>query len=89
MQVFSMNQNGDAVVDRRRSYSCLVNNTKQIRHALSQRLKHMKSIPNLTFVKADVGAAVDAMNLIEKVSQGDYKRETIGVFGADDDNLPE
>jgi len=89
MQVFSMNKNGEAVVDRRRAYSWLVKNTKQIRHALSQRLKHMKSIPNLTFVQADVGAAVDVMNLIEKVSQGDYKRETLGVFGADDDNLPE
>jgi|AntRauTorckE5430_2_1112549.scaffolds.fasta_scaffold03976_2 ribosome-binding factor A len=88
-QVFSMNKNADAVVDRRRAYSWLVKNTKQIRHALSQRLKHMKSIPNLTFVQADVGAAVDVMNLIEKVSQGDYKRESLGVFGADDDNLPE
>ena len=88
-QVFTMSKNGDSVVDRRRAYSWLVKNTKQIRHALSQRLKHMKSIPDLTFVQADVGAAVDVMKLIEKVSQGDYKRETLGVFGADDDNLPD
>jgi ribosome-binding factor A len=89
-RVFPENRgSGDAVVDRRRAYSWLVKNTKQIRHALSQRLSHMKTIPNLTFVQADVGAAVDVMNLIEKVSQGDYKRESLGVFGADDDNLPE
>jgi len=88
-QVFTMSKNGDSVVDRRRAYSWLVKNTKQIRHALSQRLKHMKSIPDLTFVQADVGAAVDVMKLIEKVSQGDYKRENLGVFGADDDNLPD
>ena len=88
-QVFSVNSNGDAVMDRRRAYAWLVKNTKQIRHALSQRLSHMKTIPNLTFVQADVGAAVDVMNLIEKVSSGDYKRENLGMFGAEDDNLPE
>ncbi len=88
-QVFPAGRSGDAVVDRRRAYSWLVKNTKQIRHALSQRLSHMKTIPNLTFVQADVGAAVDVMNLIEKVSNGDYKRESLGLFGGDDDNLPE
>lgn len=88
-QVFAVNSNGDAVMDRRRAYAWLVKNTKQIRHALSQRLSHMKTIPNLTFVQADVGAAVDVMNLIEKVSNGDYKRENLGMFGAEDDNLPE
>ncbi len=89
-QVFPQSQfgNGNAVVDRRRSYAWLVRNTKQIRHALSQRLKHMKSVPNLTFVLADVGAAVDVMNLIDKVSKGQYKRDDIGMFGGDNDNLP-
>jgi ribosome-binding factor A len=87
--VFPSSRNGDAVVDRRRAYSWLVKNTKQVRHALSQRLSHMKTIPNLTFVQADVGAAVDVMNLIEKVSAGDYKRENLGLFGGADDNLPD
>lgn len=84
----SRSGNGDSVVDRRRSYSWLVRNTKQIRHAMSQRLSHMKTIPNLTFVLADVGAAVDVMNLIDKVSKGNYKRDDIGLFGGDTDNLP-
>lgn len=88
-QVFQVNNsNADAVMDRRRAYAWLVKNTKQIRHALSQRLSHMKSIPNLTFVQADVGAAVDVMNLIEKVTASDFKRQNVGTFGADDDNLP-
>lgn len=87
-QVFTVNNSGDAVIDRRRAYSWLVKNTKQIRHALSQRLKHMKTIPDLTFVQADVGAAVDVMNLIEKVSSGEYKRESIGKFGDEGDELP-
>lgn len=86
--VSSSSRNGDSIVDRRRSYAWLVRNTKQIRHALSQRLSHMKTIPNLTFVLADVGAAVDVMNLIDKVSKGNYKRDDIGLFGGDDNQLP-
>jgi ribosome-binding factor A len=88
-QVFPLSTSGDVVMDRRRAYSWLVKNTKQIRHALCQRLSHMKTVPNITFIQADVGAAVDVMNLIEKVSKGGYKREHLGLFGADDDNLPE
>ena len=34
------------------------------------------SSPDLTFVQVDVGAAVDVMQLIEKVSEG-YKREDV------------
>jgi ribosome-binding factor A len=87
-EIFPDSRSGDSVVDRRRAYSWLVRNTKQVRHALSQRLSHMKTIPNLTFVLADVGAAVDVMNLIDKVSKGNYKRDDIGLFGGDNDNLP-
>eukprot|EP00957_Ditylum_brightwellii_P011501 869725-Ditylum_brightwellii.AAC.1 len=54
---------------------------------MAQRLSHMKMVPDLTFVQVDVGAAVDVMNLIEKVSSG-YKRKNIGTFGGDDDSLP-
>jgi hypothetical protein len=50
-------------------------------------MKHMKTAPNLSFVQADVSAAVDVMYLIDKVSAG-YKRESIGAFGGDDDSLP-
>jgi len=67
----------DPVIDRRRAYSWLVRNTWQIRHALAQRLKHMKGIPELRFVQVDVGAAVDVMFLIEKVMEEDYKRTDI------------
>jgi hypothetical protein len=48
----------------------------------------------LTFVKVDVGAAVDVMDLIDKVSKG-YKRQDIDLFGGvdfedddDDDDTP-
>jgi len=76
------------VVDKRRAYSWLVKSTPNIRHALAQRLSHMKSVPNLSFVQADVGAAVDVMNLIDKIQSDSYKRKSVGMFGGDDDSLP-
>lgn len=87
---YSVSSNsGDAVVDRRRAYAWLVKNSKQIRHSIAQRLSHMKSVPTLMFVQVDVGAAVDVMNLIDKVSNGNYKRDYIGVYGQNNDELPE
>ncbi len=64
------------MVDKRRAYAWLVRCTKSIRHALAQRMKHMKASPDLVFVQVDVGAAVDVMQLIEKVSKG-YKRDDV------------
>lgn len=75
------------VVDKRRAYSWLVENTKAIRHTLAQKMSHMKTCPTLTFVQVDVGAAVDVMYLIDKVSSG-YERERIAEFGEDDASLP-
>lgn len=71
------------VVDKRRAYSWLVENTKPLRHTLAQKMSHMKTSPNLTFVQVDVGAAVDVMYLIDKVSSG-FERERIGNLGEDD-----
>jgi len=64
-------------IAKRRAYAWLVRNTKAIRFSLAQKMKHMKGgSPELTFVQVDVGAAVDVMQLIEKVSEG-YKRQDI------------
>jgi ribosome-binding factor A len=73
-------------VDRRRAYAWLVRNTKPIRHTLAQKLSHMKSCPELTFVQVDVSAAVDVMYLIDKLSSsnGNYKRENLDLFHQDD-----
>jgi hypothetical protein len=46
----------------------------------------MKNSPSLTFVQVDVGAAVDVMYLIDKVSSG-YERERIGEVGEDDSTV--
>jgi len=78
---------GTEEVDKRRAYSWLVRNTKPIRHAMAQRISHMKTCPDLSFVRADVGAAVDVMHLIEKVGEG-YKRDSVGAFGGDDNSMP-
>jgi hypothetical protein len=48
----------------------------------------MKSIPSLTFVQQDVGGAVDVMNIIDKIGKG-AKRESLGIYGGNDDELPE
>jgi ribosome-binding factor A len=72
-------------VDKRRAYAWLVRNTKPIRHTLAQRMSHMKSCPNLSFVQVDVAAAVDVMYLIDKVSQG-YKRDKVDLFNGE--NVP-
>lgn len=68
----------DGTVDKRRAYAWLVRNTKQLRHTLAQRLKHMKTCPQLTFVQVDVAAAVDVMYLIDQVSEG-AKREKVDL----------
>ena len=80
--------NADVSVDKRRAFAWLVKHTKSIRYAMAQRLKHMKSVPELSFAQVDVGAAVDVMSLIEKVAQGDYKRQSLGTFGGNSDELP-
>jgi ribosome-binding factor A len=80
-------ENSNPVVDKRRAYSWLVENTKPLRHTLAQRMSHMKTSPDLTFVQVDVGAAVDVMYLIDKVTSG-FARERIGHYGGDDDNVP-
>lgn len=68
----------NAVIDKRRAYSWLVQNTKPIRHTLAQKMSHMKTCPNLSFVQVDVGAATDVMYLIEQVSKG-YKRQDLTI----------
>lgn len=73
--------------DRHRAFSWLVNNAKPLRHSLARRMDHMKTSPNLSFVLADVEAAVDVMYLIDKVAAG-YEREHLGQYGGDDDSLP-
>jgi len=77
---------GKEIFEKRAAYSWLVRSTKNIRHALAQRLNHMKTLPNLTFIQADVGAAVDVMQLIEKISKEGYKRESIELSTVDVDD---
>jgi len=78
-------------IAKRRAYAWLVRNTKSIRYALAQRMKHMRGgSPDLTFVQVDVGAAVDVMQLIEKVKNEGYKRDDISMdFEYDDDEWEE
>jgi ribosome-binding factor A len=80
-------EGSNLVIDRRRAYSWLVQNTKPLRHTLAQQMSHIKTTPDLSFVQADISAAVDVMYLIDKITAG-AKRSSIGAFGGDDDSLP-
>eukprot|EP00592_Proboscia_alata_P019106 CAMPEP_0194415748 /NCGR_PEP_ID=MMETSP0176-20130528/14559_1 /TAXON_ID=216777 /ORGANISM="Proboscia alata, Strain PI-D3" /LENGTH=138 /DNA_ID=CAMNT_0039220581 /DNA_START=263 /DNA_END=676 /DNA_ORIENTATION=+ len=72
---------GEDVMAKRVGFNWLMKSERAIKHALAQRLSHMKGIPDLTFVQADVGAAVDVMDLIERISAERLKRENVGVYG--------
>jgi ribosome-binding factor A len=54
-------------LEKREAYAWCVRNSSGIRFALSQRLKDMKGVPELTFQQTDVSAAVDVMHLIDQV----------------------
>lgn len=43
-------------------------NSKSIRYELSQSMKHLRTVPSLRFVSADVGAAMDIMSLLDRSS---------------------
>lgn len=75
----TMYYDDDPVVDKRRAFSWLVDNTKPLRHTLAQRMSHMKTSPDLSFSQVDIAAATDVMYLIDKVSKG-YERESIGEY---------
>lgn len=71
-----LGKGAEANIQKRRAYAWLVSSQKMIRHALAQRLNYMKTVPTLTFALADVGAAVDVMALIDKVTKDkDFKRD--------------
>lgn len=65
----------NSAMDQRRAYSWLVSNTRSLRHALAQRISHMKICPDLTFHKVDVGAAVDVMFLIDQLQEGQKRTD--------------
>jgi len=71
-----LGKGAEANIQKRKAYAWLVSSQKMIRHALAQRLNYMKTVPLLTFALADVGAAVDVMALIDKVTKDkDFKRD--------------
>ncbi|GMI35653.1 hypothetical protein TeGR_g13852 [Tetraparma gracilis] len=62
---------------KREAFAWLAANAGPIRHACAQRLSHMKTVPELTFKMTDVGAAVDVMNLIDRIAAGDDIRDDV------------
>lgn len=63
------------VLEKREAYAWCVKNTKAIRMALCAELKGMKRVPELFFKDTDIGAAVDLMALIDRVSGDEDSNE--------------
>ena len=82
----SPNDRKSDTISKRRAYAWLVRNTKAIRYTLAQRMAHMKGgSPDLTFAQVDVGAAVDVMQLIDKLRNEGYKRDDVLEYEDIDD----
>jgi len=59
--------------EKRQAFAWIKKNSRPIRHALAQRLKDMRGVPELYFRFSDVTSAVDLMYLIDNVaSTGTY-----------------
>lgn len=65
------------VLKKREAYAWCVKNTKAIRMALCAELKGMKRVPELFFKDTDIGAAVDLMALIDRVSGDEDSNQAV------------
>lgn len=74
------------VLEKREAYAWCVKNTKAIRKALCAELKGMKRVPELFFKDTDIGAAVDLMALIDRVS-GDPDGEDAALRNDEDEEI--
>ena len=55
-------------VEGREAYAWLVKHAKPMKHALSQSISHMKSVPDLHFKQTDIASAVDVMLTLDKLA---------------------
>ncbi|CAM9096441.1 unnamed protein product [Laminaria digitata] len=75
------------VLEKREAYAWCVKNTKSIRMALATELKGMKRVPELFFRDTDIGAAVDLMALIDRVSDSDEASAAAARESSGDDEI--
>lgn len=75
------------VLEKREAYAWCVKNTKPIRKALATELKGMKRVPELFFRDTDIGAAVDLMALIDRVSDSDEASAAAARESSGDDEI--
>lgn len=61
--------------EKREAYIWLVKNTKKIRHALVQKLKGMKRVPELVFKQTDLSKGVDMFVLLENLEEERVENE--------------
>lgn len=56
-------------VDKREAFVWLVENAKSIRYALSQRLKDMRHVPEISFRQDDLSAGADMFHLLSQLEE--------------------
>ena len=61
--------------EKREAYIWLVKNTKKIRHALVQKLKGMKRVPEIRFKQTDLSKGVDMYVLLENLEEERIENE--------------
>eukprot|EP00281_Chroomonas_sp_CCMP1168_P005616 CAMPEP_0206270420 /NCGR_PEP_ID=MMETSP0047_2-20121206/32857_1 /ASSEMBLY_ACC=CAM_ASM_000192 /TAXON_ID=195065 /ORGANISM="Chroomonas mesostigmatica_cf, Strain CCMP1168" /LENGTH=124 /DNA_ID=CAMNT_0053699057 /DNA_START=576 /DNA_END=950 /DNA_ORIENTATION=- len=59
-------------------------NSKTIRYELAQNMKHLRTVPSLRFIAADVGAAMDVMSILDKISKEREAPQAESVEDSDD-----
>lgn len=61
--------------EKREAYIWLVKNTKKIRHALVQKMKGMKRVPEIRFKQTDLSKGVDMYVLLENLEEERIENE--------------
>jgi ribosome-binding factor A len=71
--------------NKREAFGWLTANLKAIKHALARRLSHMQRCPELVFKLTDIGKEMELMRVLDAISKGDVKRDTIVTHPMRDD----
>jgi len=64
-------------VEKREAFVWLVDNAKAIRHALSQRLKDMRHVPDISFRQDDLSAGADMFHLLSQLEEDRKMRSSV------------
>mmetsp|Transcript_2953 Transcript_2953/g.5448 ORF Transcript_2953/g.5448 Transcript_2953/m.5448 type:complete len:143 (-) Transcript_2953:116-544(-) len=61
--------------EKRQAVKWLTENTRAIRFALAQRMKHLKSVPELRFSEARLPQAMSVMSILDQIAKEREEKE--------------